>query len=71
MENTGCTNPLPYAFSEISEGIPQFARFLVYKELFKIADNIDTGIANANDYTENSENGNEDFEEIHVEIEKQ
>jgi len=70
MENAGCTSPLKYAFSEISRGKPQFARFLVYKELFEIAENIETAMLNAKDYAKNSEYGNEHFEETCTEIEK-
>lgn len=37
LRNAGAKNPFSWANSEIQEGIPQFARFLVLKSLFDIA----------------------------------
>lgn len=45
LDNAGAKNPLSWAFSEVTEGIPQFGRFLILKTLFTLArstgDNID------------------------------
>lgn len=53
MENAGCKNPFSWAFSEITENIPQFARFLVLKNLFEIANDIDRAIEFAEAYADN------------------
>ena len=37
LEKAGAKNPLSWAFSEVTESIPQFGRFLVLKKLFEIA----------------------------------
>ena len=37
LENAGAKNPLNWASSEVSEGIPQFGRFLLLKTLFDLA----------------------------------
>jgi hypothetical protein len=55
MKIAGCKDPFLWAFSEITEDIPQFGRFLVLKNLFEIAVDVDRTIEYAevfaNDYT--------------------
>ncbi len=68
MEEQGCTQPLSYAFSEVKEGIPQFARYLVLKQLFEIADDVDGAYYNAIDYCDCTEQITDDFEEMHKEM---
>lgn len=52
MEAAGCTEPLPWAVSEIDEGIPQFARYRVMSELINIAEDTDRGAAYAGIYSD-------------------
>lgn len=52
LENAGATKPLEWAFSEVEEGIPQFSRFLVLKNLYKIINDIDGNISLFEDFTE-------------------
>lgn len=61
LDNAGAKNPLQWASSEIKEGIPQFGRFLMLKNLFKIGKSIDGNISTAGDF-------DEDFDEKHTEI---
>jgi len=68
MEQSGCTSPMSYAFSEVDEGIPQFARYLVLRQLFEIADDIQGVYDNAVDYCDCSEGSTDDFEEMHKQI---
>lgn len=53
MKNAGCRNPFSWAFSEITEGIPQFGRFLMLKKLFEIANNVDRAMEFAQAYANN------------------
>lgn len=43
----GAKNPLSWAFSEVQEGIPQFARFMIIKNMYlcayDVAGNVDAG----------------------------
>lgn len=50
LGNAGAKNPSSWASSEVTEGLPQFARFLVLKSLFDIAKSTDDNIAMAADF---------------------
>jgi hypothetical protein len=51
LDNAGATKPLSWAWSEISEGIPQFARFRVLQELYRSAYDVAGSIDSAeNDF---------------------
>lgn len=52
MEAAGSTEPLPWAVSEVVEGIPQFARYRVMSELVNIAEDTDRGTAYAGIYSD-------------------
>jgi len=52
LEKAGAKKPLQWAFSEISENIPQFGRFLVLKKLFEIAKSPKDNISMAYDFDE-------------------
>jgi len=58
LENAGATEPLEWAFSEIKEGIPQFSRFLILNNLFKIINNINENMSLFEDFTENMDDIN-------------
>lgn len=68
MEQCGCPSAMTYAFSEVTEGIPQFARYLVLKQLFDIADDVEGAYFNAVDYCECSESITDDFAEMHKQM---
>lgn len=55
LEEAGAINPLNWAFSEVKEGIPQFARFLVLKNLFNIIESPKENISLAGDFDEEIE----------------
>ena len=61
LENAGAKNPLQWASSEVTEGIPQFGRFLMLKSLFDISKSTDDNISMAGDFDEN-------FDEKYAEI---
>ena len=50
LDNAGATKPLSWAWSEISEGIPQFARFRVLQELYRSAYDVAGSISSAEDF---------------------
>lgn len=50
LGNAGAKNPSSWASSEVTEGLPQFARFLVLKSLFDISKSTDDNIAMAADF---------------------
>lgn len=50
LGNAGAKNPSSWASSEVTEGLPQFARFLILKSLFDIAKSTDDNIAMAADF---------------------
>jgi hypothetical protein len=50
LDRAGAKNPLSWAFSEITENLPQFGRFLVLKKLFEIAKSPSQNIAMAFDF---------------------
>ncbi len=56
MENAGAKNPLSWAMSEITEGIPQFGRFLMLKGLNDITCDVEGNICLADDVDEYYEN---------------
>lgn len=62
LENAGAKNPLQWASSEVKEGIPQFARFLMLKNLFGIGKSIEDNISMAGDF-------DDDFDDKYAEIE--
>lgn len=47
MSAAGCVKPKPWVSSELSEDIPQFARFLMLKSVHEIADDVDVVLSNA------------------------
>lgn len=53
--NAGVKNPSTWAFSKVTEGIPQFARFLILRSLFNIAKSADDNIAMATDFDDEVE----------------
>lgn len=53
LENAGAKKPLPWAMSEIGEGIPQFGRFLVLKSLFEIAKSTEDNVSLTFDFDKN------------------
>ena len=57
----GATHPMQWAFSEVSENKPQFARFLILKKLTDIASDTATNIALAMDADDEVE---DDFSEL-------
>ena len=61
LENAGAKNPLQWASSEVTEGLPQFGRFLMLKSLFDISKSTDDNISMAGDFDEN-------FDEKYAEI---
>jgi hypothetical protein len=61
LENAGAKNPLQWASSEVTEGIPQFGRFLMLKTLFDISKSTEDNISMAGDF-------DEDFEDKYSEI---
>lgn len=50
LGNAGAKDPSSWASSEVTEGIPQFARFLVLKSLFDIGKSTEDNIAMAADF---------------------
>lgn len=55
LDNAGATKPLSWAWSEITEGIPQFARFRVLQELYSAAYDVAGSIDSAeNDFGYNA-----------------
>lgn len=67
MEKAGASDPLSWAFSEIRENIPQFARFAVLKGLFDIVDDVEGNIDFACDVDERYE---EDIYEVKEKLSK-
>jgi hypothetical protein len=61
LDNAGAKNPLQWASSEVREGIPQFGRFLMLKNLFDIGKAIQGNISTAGDF-------DEEFDEKYTEI---
>ena len=55
MNNAGCPAPFSWAFSEVTEGIPQFARYLILKELHRSITDVEEGLSCAEDFTEDIE----------------
>ena len=45
MREAGCVAPADWVASELSEDIPQFARFLLLKGVHEIADDVDSAVA--------------------------
>lgn len=52
LVRAGATEPEDWAKSEVSENIPQFARFLVLKNLFQIAQDVESSLLCANDFSD-------------------
>jgi len=52
LVRAGATEPKAWAQSEVKENIPQFARFLVLKNLFKIALDVESSLLCANDFSD-------------------
>ncbi|HEX6431381.1 MAG TPA: hypothetical protein VF008_27005 [Niastella sp.] len=50
MANAGAKEPLRWAFSELQEGIPQFARFMILKSLYQSAHDVQGSIDCGNDF---------------------
>lgn len=50
MANAGAKEPLSWAFSELREGIPQFARFMILKGLYQSAYDVEGNISTGNDF---------------------
>jgi hypothetical protein len=50
LEHAGAKNPLGWASSEVTEGIPQFGRFLLLKNLFEIGKSTEDNISIAGDF---------------------
>ncbi|OCA78317.1 hypothetical protein BBH99_08825 [Chryseobacterium contaminans] len=61
MENAGATKPLSWAWSEFSEGIPQWARFMILKGIYQSANDVE---GNADAALEFNQDAGEIFEEI-------
>lgn len=55
LEKAGAKKPLSWAFSEITENIPQFGRFLFLKGLTNIVHNVKENMSFADDTDENYE----------------
>ncbi|SHF81564.1 hypothetical protein SAMN02787100_2670 [Chryseobacterium sp. OV279] len=55
LRNAGAKNPSSWASSEVTEGIPQFARFLILKSLFDIAKSTYDNITMASDFDDEVE----------------
>ncbi len=68
MEVAGCEKPLSWAYSEVKEGIPQFARFKVLNELMVISDDVEGARYGAEDYFDCIENSDVDFNAMHEEM---
>ncbi|MFH6992579.1 hypothetical protein [Flavobacterium sp. FlaQc-48] len=64
LEKAGAANPLSWAFSEVKEGIPQFGRFLVLKNLFDIIESPKENISLAEDFDEEIETKYLDIEKV-------
>ncbi|OWT77016.1 MULTISPECIES: hypothetical protein [unclassified Achromobacter] len=47
MEAAGCTDPKSWVDSELSEDIPQFARFLLLQEVHRAADAVEVTVSEA------------------------
>lgn len=52
LVRAGATEPEAWAKSEVRENIPQFARFLVLKNLFQIALDVESSLLCANDFSD-------------------
>lgn len=50
LDNAGATKPLSWAWSEVTEGIPQFARFRVLQEIYSAAYDVAGNIDSAEDF---------------------
>ncbi|HEU4496013.1 MAG TPA: hypothetical protein VFR70_03090 [Flavobacterium sp.] len=50
MVKEGATNPLSWAFSQWDEGIPQYERFMILKNLYQYADDVAGSVDSANDF---------------------
>lgn len=55
LENAGAKDPLSWAYSEITENIPQFGRFLFLKGLLNIGNDVEENLGFADDVDENYE----------------
>lgn len=44
MQRAGCTDPTDWVNSEVSEDLPQFARFLMLREVHALADAVDDAL---------------------------
>ncbi|WP_313139726.1 hypothetical protein [Stenotrophomonas sp.] len=45
LRSAGCSDPASWADSELREDIPQFARFLVLRDVHRLADDVDSALA--------------------------
>jgi hypothetical protein len=64
LENAGAKNPLQWTSSEVTEGIPQFGRFLILKTLFDISKSTEDNISMAGDFDEGFEDKYSEIIEI-------
>lgn len=55
LANAGAKNPLSWAMSEVTEGIPQFGRFLILKNLFGLINHPKDSLEMAEDVAEDYE----------------
>ena len=51
--NAGCNNPLPWAFGEITENVPQYSRFVILKSFYDIINNPDGILIDAELFDDN------------------
>ncbi|OOF82886.1 hypothetical protein BKG92_04980 [Rodentibacter ratti] len=66
MRNAGAKSPFSWALSEITENIPQFARFVFLRELEKINRSVRKNIRYTQEYSEESD----EFNILHKKLEQ-
>ena len=47
MKAAGCTDPRSWVNSELGENLPQFARFLMLRDVHTLADDVDSALSEA------------------------
>lgn len=57
----GAKNPLSWAFSEVQEGIPQFARFMIIKNLYLSAYDVEGNVDSGEEFDQTT---NDTYQEI-------
>lgn len=65
FEAAGATRPLNWAWSELSEGIPQWARFMILKEMYQSAHDITGNVEASEEFDQKMNNS---YQEITAKV---